>query len=157
MVLMWLGAMLFIERMSRAIAVETSRPLLTGDVADAKDGDRQEYGEEGANPETVVYRISGAFFFGAAATVGSVLERIADRHRNFIIDCSGVPVLDSTAANVLEGAVRKANNANVRVWITGTSPHLQRMLITHGVKPPGVTYVSTTDEALAQIAAETRE
>ena len=30
--------------------------------------------------------ISGAFFFGAAASIGAVLERIGDAHRNLIID-----------------------------------------------------------------------
>src|SRR5690606_9676307 len=90
----------------------------------------------GADPDTVVYRISGAFFFGAAATVAVVLDRIADQRKNFILDCSSVPFIDSTAANVIEGAARKANSAGVRFVIAGASPPVRRMLITHGVKRP---------------------
>jgi SulP family sulfate permease len=41
--------------------------------------------------DVIVYRISGAFFFGAAATIGSVLDRIGDQHRALIVDFSQVP------------------------------------------------------------------
>ncbi|TIX02614.1 MAG: sodium-independent anion transporter, partial [Mesorhizobium sp.] len=69
---------------------------------------------EASDADTVVYRISGAFFFGAASTVGAVLDRIADQRKNFILDCSAVPFFDSTAANVIEGAAHKAKRAGVR-------------------------------------------
>ena len=46
------------------------------------------------DPTVVVYRISGAFFFGAAASIGAVLERIGDAHRNLIIDFSAVPFVE---------------------------------------------------------------
>ena len=75
-----------------------------------------------SDPDIVVYRISGAFFFGAASTVGAVLDRIADQRKSFILDFSAVPFLDSTAANVIEGAARKARKAGVRFFITGASP-----------------------------------
>ncbi len=146
-----LGALLFIGRMSQAIEVRNAAPMPADDVADSRNGERGAY--PGADPDTVVYRSSGAFFFGAAATVGAVLDRIADRHRNFVLDCSAVPFLDSTAANAVEGAVRTARKAGVTVWITGTTPQLRRLLLTHGVRPPGVKYVSTPEKALDQIAS----
>ena len=34
-----------------------------------------------ADPDVLVYRITGAFFFGAASTVGAVLDSIADSAR----------------------------------------------------------------------------
>ncbi|CAN7230957.1 hypothetical protein LJN214_000780 [Mesorhizobium sp. LjNodule214] len=46
-----------------------------------------------------------AFFFSAASTVGTVLDRIADQRKNFILDCSAVPFFDSTAANVARDPV----------------------------------------------------
>ena len=101
-----LGALLFIGRMARSVEVETHAPSLVEDRADDANGQRTAYDPAvGADPETVVYRISGAFFFGAAATVAAVLDRIADQRKNFILDCSAVPFLDSTAANVIEGEV----------------------------------------------------
>jgi SulP family sulfate permease len=105
----------------------------------------------------VVYRISGAFFFGAAATVGTVLDRIADQRRNFILDCSAVPFLDSTAANVIEGAAKKAKRAGVRFIVAGATPQVRRMLITHGVKRPLASFAASVGEARARLATDNDE
>ncbi len=150
-----LGALLFINRMAKAIAVEAHVPMAEEDVADTANGERRAYDPAAASdPDTVVYRISGAFFFGAASAVGAVLDRIGDHRQNLVLDCSAVPFLDSTAANVIEGAVRKAGRAGLRVFVTGAAPQVRRMLMTHGVKPPHVRYKATIAGALAQIAAE---
>lgn len=150
-----LGSVLFINRMSKAIAVEAHAPLAVDDIADATNGGRNAYDAASASdPDTVVYRISGAFFFGAASTVGTVLDRIADQRNSFVLDCAAVPFLDSTAANVIEGAVRKANRAGVRFFITGANRQTRRTLMAHGVKPPHVRYKATIAGALAQIRAE---
>ncbi|HSO48864.1 MAG TPA: STAS domain-containing protein, partial [Rhizobiaceae bacterium] len=140
-----IGAFLFIDRMGKAVAVEAA-PLR--DVADSAPGGGN---FENVGPETVVYRISGAFFFGAAAAVGTVLDRISDQHRNFILDCSAVPLLDSTAANVLEGAVRKAQKKGTRIAIAGASVQARRMLVAHGVKPPRVIFATDVAEAQAEL------
>ncbi|MEM5581598.1 SulP family inorganic anion transporter [Roseibium sp. AS2] len=150
-----LGAVIFINRMSKTIAVEAHVPPPLEDVPDRIDASHPAYhAEEAADPHTVIYRISGAFFFGAASTVGSVLDRIADRPRNFILDCSAVPFLDSTAASVIEGTVRKARRAGVRFFITGASEQTRRMLVTHNVRPPDVRYKASIDAALRQLKAE---
>ncbi|MEJ6781780.1 SulP family inorganic anion transporter [Aminobacter sp. Piv2-1] len=150
-----LGSVLFIDRMAKSIAVETDQPLVQEDVADATNGSRHAYeASDAGDADTVIYRISGAFFFGAASTVGAVLDRIADQRKNFILDCSQVPFLDSTAANVLEGAARKARKAGVRFFIAGASPQTRRMLINHGVKRPYVSYAATVRDARDLLAAE---
>jgi SulP family sulfate permease len=142
-----IGAFLFIDRMGRAVAVEHA-PLIQGDVADSE---QRGADFEHVDPGTVVYRISGAFFFGAAAAVGTVLDRISDRHRNFILDCSAVPLLDSTAANVLEGAVRKAEKKGAQIAIAGATVQARRMLFAHGVKPPRVIFSTDVAEAVAEL------
>ena len=109
-----------------------------------------------ADPDIAVYRISGAFFFGAAATVGAVLDRIADRHKAFIIDFSAVPFIDSTAANTIETVVRKAKRHDVLVLISGASATTQRMLISHGVRAPAIIFEDTLDEALVAARAAVR-
>ncbi|MBC7313933.1 MAG: sodium-independent anion transporter, partial [Rhizobium sp.] len=101
---------------------------------------------------TVVYRLGGAFFFGAAATVGSVLDRIADQYHHFVLDCSGLHFIDSTAANVIAGTVRKARRAGVSVYITGAEPDVRRMLETHEVHGANVVYLPSVGEARALIA-----
>jgi SulP family sulfate permease len=107
------------------------------------------------DPDTVIYRISGVFFFGAAASVGSVLDRIADQRRNFVLDCADVPLLDSTAASVIEGLVRKAERAGVRVFITGLKPDMRRLLEAHELHAPRVTFTATVESALEEIATFT--
>ena len=149
-----LGALLFIDRMSRSVAFEAQTPLGVQDVADSENGDRQPYHAEAeGSPDLVIYRLSGAFFFGAASTVGTTLDRIADRHSSFILDFSAVPFLDSTAANIIEQSVRKAERRGIRFFITGASPAVRRMLLTHGVRPPHVHYAATIADARAELNA----
>jgi SulP family sulfate permease len=96
-----------------------------------------------------VYRITGAFFFGAAASVGAVLDRIADRHKAFIIDFSAVPFIDSTAANTIAAVARKAARHGVLTFASGATPATQRMLEGHGASAPSVRFEPTLDAAVA--------
>ncbi|TIM30474.1 MAG: SulP family inorganic anion transporter [Mesorhizobium sp.] len=146
-----LGSILFIDRMAKSIAVEPDQGLVQDDVADRTGAASAYDSSEASDADTVVYRISGAFFFGAAATVATVLDRIADQRKNFILDCSAVPFFDSTAANVIESAAHKARRAGVRFIISGASPQTRRMLINHGVKRPLVTYAASIRDARAQL------
>ena len=114
--------------------------------------ERRPYDESlAADPDVVIYRITGAFFFGAAAAVGAVLDRISTRHRALIVDLSAVPFLDATAANTLEGLARKAAKRRVRVVLTGTNHEVRQELFVHGVKPPLVRYERSIDSALAKL------
>lgn len=148
-----LGSILFIDRMAKAVSV-TQEALVQPDRADSDQEARQAYRpEEASDPDAVVYRISGAFFFGAASTVGSVLDRIADQRKAFILDCSAVPFLDSTAANVLEGAARKAQRKGVRFIILGASGQTRALLETQGLAPPLASYAESLAQALAEAKA----
>ncbi len=146
-----LGSMLFIYRMSKTTAIEAHTPFVAEDKADDANGGRQPYDEAAASdPQVVVYRISGAFFFGAAASIGSVLDRIADQYHALIIDFTAVPFLDSTAANMIEGLARKTSQHGAKLYLTGTTHPIRRELFAHGVKPPLVSYERTIDDALKQ-------
>jgi SulP family sulfate permease len=145
-----LGTVLFMQRMSEAIRVEGGAPLVNEDRPDAANGQRTPYDSAlAANSDVVVYRISGAFFFGAAATVGAVLERIADRPKTFVLDFSDVPFLDSTAAHAIEAAIMKANRSSVRVLLTGTTHGVRQVLWANGVRPPKVRFKNSIEDALA--------
>lgn len=149
------GALLFLDRMARAVAIENSRPFVEEDKPDASDG-RAPYDVAAAtDPDVVVYRISGAFFFGAAAKVAAALDRIAEHPKAYVIDFSGVFVLDSTAAATVEGFVRKANRHGAAVYISGVQPPIRRVLLTHGVRPPRASYETTLADALAVARRET--
>ena len=143
-----LGAMVFIQRMSETAAVDFGAPALAPDEAD--DAQRAPYHEAGADPDIVVYRISGAFFFGAAASIGSVLDRIGDAHRTLIVDFSGSPFIDSTGAHMIEGLVESARRKGVCVYLTGLGARPAAALAALGVAPPHVVLEQTIDAAVTR-------
>ena len=99
----------------------------------------------------MVYRITGALFFGATASIGSVLDQIQDSHRALIVDFSAVPFLDSTGANMIEGLAHKAHKRGVALWLTGASQDIQRVFVTHGLKRPLVHSAPGIEDALAAV------
>ena len=131
-----LGAMLFINRMSQAVAVEEAPQAPYERL-------------EGADPDTVVYRVSGALFFGAVSAVGAALDRIGDSHRVLVLDLGGVTLVDSSAANMIEGLAAKARRRGVAVYLTGAKPALRRALLAHGARPPLVRYGPSVEVVLA--------
>jgi len=147
-----LGAVLFINRMAEMTGVENAAPLVAEDLPDGERADRIPYDATlAADPDVLVYRITGAFFFGAASTVGTVLDAIADTRKSFVVDFSAVPFLDSTAANAMSRVAAKARRQGIRLYITGASPTVRRALLTHGVRPPSVRYRETIVRAVADI------
>lgn len=147
-----LGALLFIHRMAQHAGVEVHVPPVPEDQADAS---RPPYDPAIAtDPDVAVYRITGAFFFGAAATVGAVLERIADQHRAFVIDFSAVPFIDSTAANTMDGIARKAARHHVVLLISGATPAVRKSLAAHGVSAPTVLFERSIAAAIGAAHTE---
>jgi SulP family sulfate permease len=150
-----LGAVLFINRMAEMTGIEAATPLVSADKADNANGDRVPYDVGlAADPDVLVYRITGAFFFGAASTVGTVLDSIADTRKAFVVDFAAVPFLDSTAANAMSRVAAKAKRQGIRLFITGASPTVRRALLTHGVRPPRAKYRETIARAIADIKGE---
>jgi SulP family sulfate permease len=150
-----LGALLFLHRMAQAVEVEHAGEgaLAARDIAD-RDADRTRYDAELASDrDLVVYRISGAFFFGAAASVAAALDRIGARPRAYVIDFSAVPLIDSTAAATIAGFARKVARRDATLTLTGTRPAVRQMLFTHHVRPPAVRF-ETTIEAGIKAARE---
>jgi SulP family sulfate permease len=148
-----LGAVLFINRMAQTIGIESAAPIAVRDRADTDDAEHRGRYDAGlaADPDVLVYRITGAFFFGAASTVGAVLDSIADRRKSFVVDFSAVPFLDSTAANAMGRVAARAQRQGIRLFITGASQPVRRALITHGVSPPRAKFRETVERAVADI------
>jgi SulP family sulfate permease len=150
-----LGAVLFIHRMAETTGIEAAIPLVSDDRADDGNGDRVPYDSSlAADPDVLVYRITGAFFFGAASTVGTVLDSLADRRKAFVVDFAAVPFLDSTAANAMSRVAAKATRQGIKLFITGASPTVRRALLTHGVRPPRAKYRETIARAVADIKGQ---
>ena len=144
-----LGAFLFLHRMAEAVEVETGRRLMVDDVADTSGAARTAYDPDALEAGAVVYRISGAFFFGAAAAVSSALEGIGEHPKVFVLDFSDVPLVDSTAGKALEGFVRRLQQSGTRVYFAGAGRSVRRTLLIAGLRKPLVRYASTAEDALA--------
>jgi SulP family sulfate permease len=143
-----LGALLFLHRLAQAVSVEAEQ-----DLPDNVPGaDRTRYDPAlSTNRDVVIHRISGAFFFGAAATVAAALDRIGAQPKVHVIDFAAVSVIDSTAVATIEGFVRKAERNGAKVFFTGAASSVQQALMSHGLQPPRVDYRGNVAEALAAI------
>jgi SulP family sulfate permease len=144
-----LGAVLFMQRMSEAVEVEFGGPLAgLEDRADTADGPRASYEPDAFGGEIAVYRISGAFFFGATAAVSGVLDRLGAIPKTFILDFADVPLVDSTAAKVLEAFVHKLRRGGAEVYFTAASRPVRRTLLQAGLRRPLVRYAATIEDAV---------
>ena len=143
------GSFLFLHRMAESVEVEGGS--LTEDVADTGE-DRALPG--GMTGNVFVFRISGAFFFGATARVSTILDRVGERPGVFILDFSAVPLIDSTGAKALHGFVHKLQRSGAKIYFSGARPAVQRALVAAGLREPAVTYSDSV--AAAQEAARTR-
>ena len=145
------STLLFLHRMAQSVAVENGMPMMEEDLADTVNGNgRRSYDSAPAtDPDVVVVRISGAFFFGAAAAVGAALDRIGEAPKVYVVDLSAVSLLDSTGAATLEGFVRKAKRQGAVVHIAGATRAVRRTLLVHGIGRSRVRYAQSVGDALA--------
>jgi SulP family sulfate permease len=152
-----LSAFLFLHRMAEAVEVQTGGRLVAEDVPDTEGADRTAYAPLAEDGDVIVYRISGAFFFGATASISSLLDRIGARPKVFVLDFTNVPLVDSTATNLLEGFVVKLGHAGTRVYFAGASPRVRGALLSAGLTEPLVRYAATAQDALAHRRADDAE
>jgi SulP family sulfate permease len=146
-----LGALLFLHRMAHAVEIERPRVLAEDDQPDDGNDDLSLYQTtQTTHGDIVVYRISGAFFFGAVGAVAATLDRIGEHPRAYVLDLSGVPVLDSTAAAMIAGFARDARRHRATVHIAGARPSVSRLLTMHGARPPDVQFQAELAEAVAE-------
>jgi sulfate permease, SulP family len=145
-----IGALLFLHPMAQAVEVEFPEPLIEEDAADDKDA-----AFDATDPNVVAYRITGAFFFGAAASVAAALDRIGEQPKAYVIDFSAAPLIDSTAAATIAGFARKARRRGAVVTIAGARPAVRRVLLIHGVRRPDVRFRSRFADALSEARQET--
>ena len=138
-----MGALLFMHRMAESVDIEASKSL--DDVAD-EPGERYD-AAQATDRDTIVYRISGAFFFGATARVLTVLERVGTPPRLIVLDFSDVPMIDTTAARSLIAFAKKLNRLGSAVYFAAARPNVRHTLVLAGLKPPLVRYAASVADA----------
>jgi SulP family sulfate permease len=139
-----LGSLIFMHRMARIVAVEKQEAIFDDDMVDVLEPDAL---EENRDPDFVVYRISGPFFFGAVSMVAAALDQIGRRPKAFVLDLSRVPLADGAAAHALHGFVERERRRGVRVYVCGASREVRRTLVAHGVNSRLVHFSSDEDDA----------
>jgi SulP family sulfate permease len=120
-----LGGLVFIHRMAKDSRIHHSSQT------DSERGD------------TVVVRLTGPYFFGAAAQVGAALDQIAERPAHFILDLSDLTYLDSTGARSLELLARKILRRGGQMELRAVTAAQRRSLEKAGLTPPLVRYVDS--------------
>jgi SulP family sulfate permease len=148
-----IGALLFLHRMAQDVEVRSLRLGDQEDIADGATGRTPYLSALTTDSQIMVCRITGAFFFGAAANVTAALDEIGAKPKAYVIDFAAVTVLDSTAAAALAGFARKAGRAGAAVSIAAAGPQIRRVLLAHGVRPPDVCYAHTQADAVAAARA----
>jgi SulP family sulfate permease len=140
--------------MAETIEIEGGVPLVAQDEPDGTPADRTPYaGARAQDRDLVVYRIGGAFFFGATANVISTLERIGRMPRRFVLDFGAVPLVDATAAKGLEAFARRLHMHGSKLYIAAAKPGVRRALQLAGLGEPHVRYTETVDIARTEGSA----
>jgi SulP family sulfate permease len=119
-----LAGLVFIKRMSESAAM---RPR--SEPQDAPRTDR------------VVYHLEGPYFFGAAAQLGGVLDRIAETPRALVLDMSAVPLIDSSGARGFHTLAARSRRRGGQLYLVGLRSDLRRQLETQGLREPEVRFL----------------
>lgn len=114
-----LGSLLLLHRMAQSVNVDMSHPA---------NGEGYDPGVA-SDPDVMVYRISGVFFFGATAEVSIALDRMGEHPRAIVLDFSEVPLIDTTAVNALAAFAKKYDRRRTRIYLVGLRPDLKRALV----------------------------
>jgi sulfate permease, SulP family len=144
-----MGALLFLHRMAEAVEIDGAS---LDDVADdALPRERYDPGRA-TDRDVMVFRISGAFFFGATARVLTVLERVGVPPRVLVLDFTDVPLIDTTAARSLVAFVKKIERAGTEIYFAAARPKVRHTLTQAGLKPPLVRYAASAAEVKPKAA-----
>jgi SulP family sulfate permease len=152
-----IGTLLFLHRMAQAVEIERAGPSVVEEDKPDEKGRAPYDAGTATDPNVIVYRISGAVFFGAAATVAATLDSIGQHPKASVIDFSAISIFDSTAAATIEGFVHKVRRRGALVYIANARPSIRRVLLTHGVRPPMVRFKPKLTDALSAAHKEIGE
>lgn len=145
-----LAAILFMHRMAQAVEIETHTKLIAEDEDDLTNPVKTAYDSESPLPEGVeVYAINGPFFFGAAARLGEVLERIGYAPKVLILRMNHVPMIDATGVAAMLNFMEQCRVMGTNVILCGVPPQPRGVLTTMCAEMAGcaVEFTATFTEA----------
>jgi SulP family sulfate permease len=143
-----LAAILFMHRMANAVEIETETHLIEEDKPDSAPRDHAVFDGRSNHRRSIVYRINGPFFFGATHKFSRALERLGEHPHAYILDLSGVPFIDSTAATALRSFIDQARGHGAEVVLVSVSPKLRHALRGFKIGRPEVRFMATVAAAM---------
>lgn len=142
-----LAAIMFMHRMAKAVEIETHTRLLEEDDVEGTDGTAQ--GHPALPDGVAAYAINGPFFFGAAARIGEVLERIGTPPKVLIIRMGNVPLIDATGAATLMKFINQCRAMETRVILSGLRPQPRQVIDNMAGDLPGGAVITAPNFAEA--------
>jgi SulP family sulfate permease len=150
-----LAAILFMHRMAQAVEIETHTKLIAEDVDDLTDPITTPYASESNLPDGVeVYAINGPFFFGAAARLSEVLERIGHSPKVMILRMKNVPMIDATGVAAMLKFMEQCRAMGTHVILCGVPPQPRGVLANMCVQMVGCSIEFAASFAEARNRAE---
>jgi SulP family sulfate permease len=152
-----LAAILFMHRMSAAVAVASHTQLLDADLDDFTRPRDDVHAQRRLLPAGVeVYKFHGPLFFGVASHLDDMLDALPAMPRRFILRMRQVPMMDATGVVALTGFIRRCNRAGCEVLLTGTQAGPRSVLRQMGVvdRPGAVRFLDSFEAAVALIRRE---
>ncbi|MEI9989394.1 MAG: SulP family inorganic anion transporter [Rhizomicrobium sp.] len=114
-----MASFLFMHRMAGVVETRMNMSLMEDDVDDLLLPDGTAINRRSLPPGVEVFRLSGPFFFGAAATFEEVLARAGGRPKTLILTMDAVPLIDATGAATLAKFVATAAARGTRIILSG--------------------------------------
>ena len=118
---MVLAAMLFIKR-----SAETTQIMAVDENTETEGAHHSLIGKE-IPKEVMVFRIFGAFFFGAADKLESALKRVKQEPDVLILRMRKVMAMDATGLNALEDLYERLHRKGKHIILSG--PHTQPLFV----------------------------
>jgi SulP family sulfate permease len=148
-----LAAILFMHRMSEAVAIQSHTQLIDQDIDDFARNGNDRYVRRADLPKGVeVFELRGPFFFGVANRLGEVLDRIGKPPKTFILLMRDVPLIDATGVRALEDFIRRCRRDKTDVVFAELQQPVIDTLTQMGVLKD-VTLAPSYEAAIAKLAS----
>src|SRR5690606_23106055 len=145
------AALVFMYRMAEAVevssGVRTMDDDLHHDVPPMAEGEQRRM----LPPGVEAYQITGPLFFGAANRLDSLLDRLYETPKVFILRMRVVPMIDASGVHALKALVERCRRKDIVLIISGLQPQPNRILVDMDLReePGRLYFVSNFERAVA--------
>ena len=152
---MVLAAVLFVHRMSEAVAAQNNVSLIEDDADDFDREARGVYRGRADLPAGVeVFELRGPFFFGVANTLSDVLQRTGNEPRIFVLGLREVPLIDATGVSALRDFADHCRRRDIRLILAAPTPAVAATLKRMGFIDGDHALAANSMDAALKLAAK---